>query len=236
MQDIQQLQNQQQQQYNLLKQANNEVKVVQGQSGNTQLTGDNRQAVGSVMSQPADLTQRTEKVEINLAEVLKKVEYRMKQNIPSFKPEIISEIILKQFGRHPTISVNNINYLPIEDSQHMVVGREYILLQLKETNDINISSNEQKDIGKILVKIFIKNISEESGSIPKSSGLEEVSYALLDERINDIKGVQNNVNVKSSGLAQKACNAFSNTSPLMPTNKQTNNMFGNGMGINGGMG
>tara|TARA_B100001057_G_scaffold472862_1_gene536603 strand:+ start:386 stop:2563 length:2178 start_codon:yes stop_codon:yes gene_type:complete len=229
MQEIQQLQNQQQQQYNLLLEANNEVRTIQGESGNTQLTGDNTQVVNSEISQPADLTQTTEKVEINLAEILKKVELRMKQNIPSFKPEIISEIILKQFGKHPTVSVSNINYLPIEADQHITVGREYILLQLKETNDINISSNEQKDIGKILVRIFIKNISEESGNIPKSSGLEEVSYALLDERINDIKGVQNNVNGKSKGLAQQACNALTNTSPLLPTNKQTNNMFGNGM-------
>ena len=214
------------QQFNLLQQANNEVITVQGDAGNTQLTGDNSQAVESEMSQPTNLTQTTEKLEINLAEALKKVEVRMKQNIPSFRPEIISEIILKQFGKHPTVSISNINYLPIEDTQHMIVGREYILLQLKETSDINISSNEQKDIGKILVKIFIKNISEEVGNIPKSSSLEDVSYALLNERINDIKGVQNNVNGKSKGLAKQACNAATNTSPLMPINKQTNNMFG----------
>ena len=227
MSEIQQLQNQQQQQYNLLKQANNEVITTQGQTGNTQLTGDNRQAVGTGSSQPEDLTKSMENVEINLAEILKKVESRMRQNIQSFKPEIISEILLKQFGKHPTVSISNINYLPIENSQYMLVGREYILLQLKETKDINITSNEQKDIGKILVKIFIKNIVEESGNIPKSSGLEEVSYALLDERMNDIKGVQNNLNSKSTGLAQQACNALTNTSPLMPVSKQTTNMFGN---------
>ena len=79
---------------------------------------------------------------------------------------------------------------------------------MKETKDLNITSNEQKDIGKILVKIFIKNIIEESGNIPKSSGLEEVSYALLDERMNDIKGVQNNLNGKSTGLAQQALTHF----------------------------
>ncbi len=228
--EIQQLQNQQQQQYNLLKQANCEVRTIQGQTGNTQLTGDNRQAVGTGTSQPEDLTKSLENVEINLAEILKKVETRMRQNIQSFKPEIISEILLKQFGKHPTVSISNINYLPIENSQYMSVGREYILIQLKETKELNITSNEQKDIGKILVKIFIKNIIEESGNIPKSSGLEEVSYALLDEKIVDIKGVQNNLNNKSTGLAQQACNAFSNTSPLMPVSNQTTNMFGKDIG------
>ena len=83
------------------------------------------------VSQPADLTQRTEEIKINLAEVLKKVEYRMKQNIPSFRPEIISEIILKQFGRHPTISVTNINYLPIEDSQRTISWKRIYFTSIK---------------------------------------------------------------------------------------------------------
>ena len=52
---------------------------------------------------------------------MKKVETRMRQNIQSFKPEIISEILLKQFGKHPTVSISNINYLPIENSQYMSV-------------------------------------------------------------------------------------------------------------------
>ena len=130
---------------------------------------------------------------INPLVVFKKVENKMKNKMPNFESKIVSEVMIKQMNDNPSITLENISYLPIENNQYNKIGTAYVQSSMNQINS-NIKSSENISMGKTIVKIYITKIKEEIGLISSSYNITEHAYSLLDEKINGSLIVQNQDN------------------------------------------
>ena len=133
---------------------------------------------------------------INPLVIFKKVESKMKNKMPNFDSKIVSEVIIKQMNINPSITLENISYLPIENSQYNKIGDEYVQSSLNQINS-QVSSTENISMGRTIVKIYMTKVKEEVGLISTSYNIAEHAYSLLKEKMNDALQNPNKNNMDS---------------------------------------
>ena len=92
--------------------------------------------------------------------------------MPKFDPRIVSEVMIKQLNSNPSITLENISYLPIENSQYQRIGSAYVQSSMNQINS-KISSTENVSMGRTAVKIYMTKIKEEIGLISSSYNITD---------------------------------------------------------------
>ena len=116
--------------------------------------------------------------------------------MPNFDSKIVSEVIIKQMNTNPSITLENLSYLPIENSQYNKIGDEYVQSSLNQIN-IQVSKSENISMGRTVVKIYMTKVKEEIGLISSSYDITDHAYSLLEEKMNDALQNSNQNNMDS---------------------------------------
>ncbi len=148
------------------------------------------------------ITSQSQVNNINPLVVFKNVENKMKDKMPNFDSKIISEVMINQMNNNPSITLENVSYLPIDNNQYNRIGSAYMQSSLNQINN-KTTSTENISMGKTIVKIYITKIKEEIGIISSSYNITDHAYSLLEEKMNNTfyNQNQNNVNDETGDLS-----------------------------------